>query len=82
MTEENKKPAVKWYHRPVWIAVAIFAAGPFALPMVWLSPALKRWHKVVITILIAAISIWLVQATVAIYKSILKEMTDLQNLMQ
>lgn len=79
MTNENKTPAVKWYYKPVWVVMAILAAGPFALPLVWISPALKRWHKVLLTIGVIAITIWLAKATVDIYRSLLKEMGDLQN---
>ena len=74
--------AMKWYHKPVWIVVAILALGPFAIPLVWFSPALKRWHKVLITIALIIVTIWLVKATVNIYQSLLKQMADLQNAMQ
>ena len=33
MSEANKK-RIKWYYKPVWVVVAILAAGPFALPLV------------------------------------------------
>ena len=79
MNKEKIEGAVKWYYKPVWVVVAILAAGPFALPLVWFSPALKRWHKVAITIAMVAVTLWLVKATVDIYRLLLKEMTELQN---
>ena len=82
MNGEKRGPAIKWYYKPVWILFGILAAGPFALPMVWFSPALKRWHKVAITIAMAAVTIWLAKAAVDIYRSFLKEMTELQNSMR
>ena len=78
MNETNKQ-TVKWYHKPVWIFVAILAAGPFAMPLVWFSPALKKWHKIAITIALVILTIWLVKATMDIFQTIIKQMADLQN---
>ena len=77
---ETDKNTIKWYYKPTWIVVAILTAGPFALPLVWLSPALKRWLKVLLTIVTVIITVWLVKATIDIYKIILKEMTELQGM--
>jgi hypothetical protein len=82
MNEENKKPGLKWYHKPVWIFVAILAAGPLALPMVWTSPALKRWHKILISLALVLFTIWLVKASMDIFQSLLKEMKELQGILQ
>ena len=82
MSEEDRKTAMKWYYKPVWIVVAILTAGPFALPMVWLSPALKRWHKVFLTIAMVALTVWMVKATADICRSVMKQMADLQGVLQ
>ncbi|MFA5143156.1 MAG: hypothetical protein WC522_03150 [Candidatus Omnitrophota bacterium] len=79
MKIEEKNSAVKWCYKPVWIFVGILAVGPLAIPLVWLSPALKKWHKIAITIALAAITIWMVKATADIYRSFMKEMAALQN---
>lgn len=73
---------VNWCFRPVTIVIAILAIGPFALPLVWLSPAVKKRHKIVITILLVLATIWMVQASVKIYQSLLKEMRLLQGALQ
>ena len=70
---------MKWYYRPIWVVVAILAAGPFALPLVWMSPALKRWAKVSLTVVTIAITIWMIKAAIDIYQIILKEMSELQS---
>jgi len=79
MNEENKKSALKWYFKPAWVIVALLAAGPFALPLLWLSPALKKWHKITLTVLMAVFTLWLVKATVDIYQLILKQVAELQD---
>ena len=81
MSEADKK-TVRWYHKPVWVVLAILTAGPFALPLVWFSPELKRWLKALLTIATVLVTIWLVRATIDIYHSVLKEMAQLQSTLQ
>ena len=81
MSETDKKH-VKWYYKPVWIIVAILAAGPFALPLVWFSPELKKWVKVFLTIAVVLITVWLANATVDICRRIIKDVAELQATLQ
>ena len=74
------KPAhIKWYHKSVVVIIAILTAGPFALPLVWTSPAFTKASKIVITILVAALTIWFVKASVDLYQALLKQLQELQN---
>lgn len=82
MSEEKKDAAIKWYYKPVWVIVAILALGPLALPIVWLSPAINKWLKVFLTVVTIIVTVWLVQATIGIYHNLLKQMADMQNIMQ
>ena len=77
MNEDNKK-SVKWYYKPVWVVVAILSAGPFALPLVWFSPEFKKWVKVLLTIVVVLITVWLANATVDICRRIIKDVAELQ----
>ena len=74
-TSDNTK--IKWYLKPVPVVIAILMAGPFAAPLVWVSPAFKKWQKIVITILLALLTIWMVQIFVSAYKAILTSMQQL-----
>lgn len=50
-----------WYYSPVWIGVlAVFALGPFVLPIVWKSPKLTPAARWVWTALIALFTLYLV----------------------
>jgi len=69
---------MKWYLRPVTIIIAILAVGPFAIPLVWLSPAFKKWLKVTLTVLLILLSIVLVKCSMQAYSLLLKEMQALQ----
>lgn len=81
MDADIKKAPVKWYLKPVFVVIAIFVAGPFALPLVWKSPAFKRWIKITITILLILFTIWLIKVSVEIYQLFLKEMQELQSVL-
>lgn len=80
MNESESTKTIKWYYRPVMIIVAILVLGPLALPIVWMSPALKRRHKIALSIVTLALTAWLVRATVDIYQSVSKQMRDMQAL--
>lgn len=69
---------MKWYLKPISIIIAILIIGPFALPLVWMSPAFKKWHKIVITIGLILMTIWLIQTSVSICQSFIAEMKSLQ----
>lgn len=75
---ETSVVKVKWYYRPVWIFVAILAVGPLAIPLVWLSPTMKRWHKILIIIAVLLITVWLVKAMMDIFREVMKQVADLQ----
>lgn len=75
---QSDKPALKWYLHPAVIIIALLVAGPFAIPLVWMSPALKRWHKIAATVLISLLTVWIIMASIDLFRLLLKEMRDLQ----
>jgi len=80
MTKKTDGGQVKWYLKPLVVFVFILMAGPFALGLVWMSPAFKRWHKAAITLLVLAITIWLVKSGVELYGILLKELKSLSEI--
>ena len=79
---EQEKPKIKWRFKPVVVIVALLCAGPFALPLLWSSPAFKKNHKVLITILLVVITILAVRASVALYETFLDQMLELQGILK
>lgn len=77
-TDKPNSAKIKWFLKPASVIVAILIVGPFALPLVWISPAFKKLAKVVITILVILISIWLVRTSADIYKLFVTEMQSLK----
>lgn len=74
---ESKK-AMKWYLRPASIVIAILVVGPFALPLVWMSPAFNKWAKVLITAGLIILTIWAIKASADLIQLIFKQMQELQ----
>ena len=60
----NKIP---WYYRP-WVVVLLlfFVLGPFGLPLVYKSPCFGRKAKILLTLLTAAYTAYVIWATVKI----------------
>ena len=79
--EDRRQPQVKWYLRPIAVIIAILCIGPFALPLVWISPAFKKSHKIFVTILVIILTVWLAKASVKLYNLLLNEMQQLQNIL-
>lgn len=75
MTQKQKN---KWFHKPIFIILMIFLIGPFALPLVWISPLLRKTIKLLLTILIVIMTIWMLKISLDTYNILLQEMTELK----
>jgi len=79
-SSSEKKP-VKWYFKTGSILTAFLCVGPFALPLLWLSPVFTRRMKILLSVLMILISIYLWIAigsslkTIAQYYELLSEMS-------
>ena len=61
--DKSKAPApVKqpWYYRNTSMVVAFLVAGPLMLPMVWLNPKFDLFKKVILTVIVLAITYGLI----------------------
>jgi hypothetical protein len=56
-----KEDAIKWYFRKSFIIIAVCCVGPLALPLIWWRPNTTRAWKIVLTIVILALSVILFQ---------------------
>jgi hypothetical protein len=55
---KHDKPKTKWYFSTRTVVIALLCLGPLALPLVWLHPRYKTVTKIVVTIVIIAVTIW------------------------
>jgi hypothetical protein len=52
-----------WYFRTAFVVIALFSVGPFALPLIWWHPQIRRGWKIGWTVIILALSWLLLRAT-------------------
>jgi predicted nucleic acid-binding Zn ribbon protein len=52
--DKNKKD--KWYFSIVTFVIAILCVGPFALPLFWFNPRYTLKRKIIVTILVIALT--------------------------
>ncbi len=55
----NQKPKEPWYCRTSMIILAVCTVGPLALPLIWMNPRYSLFVKIVISIVVIAVSWWL-----------------------
>lgn len=67
-TAGNSK--VKWHHQTSTVVIALLCLGPLALPLVWLNPRYKITTRIVITISVIVLSIWIFYLTIDIYRQL------------
>jgi len=71
------KPQTKWYYSTSAIVVGLITLGPFALPLVWANPKYKVIIKIIITVVVIGVTIWLCQLMGQMYQRIIKQVNDL-----
>ncbi len=57
-TDKSHRPKLKWYFSPSMIIITFLSIGPLALPLVWRHPNYKKSTKIVLTIVVAILSVW------------------------
>ncbi len=70
-------PKTKWYFSTSVVVIALLSVGPFALPLVWLHPHYKSNTKIILSIGIIALSIWLYVITKDLYLNLMQQIEAL-----
>ncbi|PIU41166.1 MAG: hypothetical protein COS99_07450 [Candidatus Omnitrophica bacterium CG07_land_8_20_14_0_80_42_15] len=81
-SKNQQQTDLRWFLRPVWVVVAILCIGPLALPILWTSPAFKKIHKILITLILIVVTIWFAKVSVRLYNTLLDEMEQLQGILK
>jgi len=71
------KPTTKWYYSTSAIVIGLLCLGPLALPLVWANPKYKVITKIIITIVVVAVTIWLCQLMGQMYQRMIKQINTL-----
>ena len=71
------KAKTKWYYSTSAIAFGLLVLGPFALPLVWRNPKYELITKVIITIVVIVVTIWLCYLMGQMYQRLIKQINDM-----
>ena len=71
------KTKTKWYYSTSAIVISLLVVGPFALPLVWFNPKYKVITRVIITIVVIAVTICLCYLMGYMYQRLIKEVNAL-----
>lgn len=71
------KSKTKWYHSTSAVVIGLITLGPFALPLVWKNPRYEIITKVIVTIVVAVVTIWLCYLMGNMYRRLIEEVTSL-----
>ena len=64
------KPKVKWYFKTSAIVVIFLSAGPLVLPLVWFNPRFSKNTKVIISIVVAILSYFMITMLISSFKAL------------
>ena len=74
----NPQPEKKWHHGFVPVFLALFFMGPLGFPLLWKSPQFNLFWKVLLTFLVLAVTVWMVQASVGVVHVLLAQIKQIQ----
>ena len=65
-------PVTPWYGKTATLVVSFLTVGPFALPLVWFNPVYSRRKKIIVTVILLALT----SALVAVFLHAAKIILD------
>ena len=71
------KSKTKWFHSTSAVVIGLITLGPLALPLVWKNPRYEIITKVILTIVVAVVTIWLCYLMGNMYQKLIEEVTSL-----
>ncbi len=79
MAEGSASPSKpKWYYRALSLVLLLFLVlGPLGLPLLWRSPSFSRGMRLILTIVVLAYSVLLLEAVLTAVRLALEKMNAL-----
>ncbi len=74
---KSDKAKTKWYFTTSAVVIALLCLGPLALPLVWFNPRYKMMAKLVVTVLVIALTIFLSYLIGYIYHNLMEQIETL-----
>ncbi len=74
---KSGKPKTKWYFSTSVVVIALLCLGPLALPMVWFHPRYKIITKLIVTVIVIALTILFSYLVGYIYSNFMEQIEAL-----
>ncbi len=71
--EEKPKSKSRWHQSATAVIISLLSVGPFALPLVWFNRRYSVAKKIVITVLVLAVTALLIYFTISAYTSLITQ---------
>jgi len=75
--EKSGKSTTKWYFSTATIVIALLVLGPLALPLVWFHPRYKIITKLLVTVIVIALTILFSYLVTYIYRNLMEQVEAL-----
>ena len=75
--DQPSTPKTKWFYTTPVVIFALVCLGPLALPLVWFNPKYKLTSKIIITAIVAVLTLFFTYLLAFMYSLIMKQITDL-----
>jgi uncharacterized membrane protein YvbJ len=75
-----KKPETgRWYYKTSALIISFLCIGPFALPLLWVNPRFSKKSKIIVTIIVLALTYYLGSITINAINNIANYTQQLYN---
>jgi len=68
-----------WYFRTSVVVILLLTVGPFALPLIWFHPRYQVITKILVSVVVVALTVWSVQVTWELYVKLMEQLRQLQS---
>jgi hypothetical protein len=75
--EKSDESKTKWYFSTPTVVIALLVLGPLALPLVWFHPRYKIITKLVVTVIVIALTILFSYLVTYIYRNLMEQIEAL-----
>jgi hypothetical protein len=76
--DRPKQDALPWYCTTSMLLVGFLCVGPLVVPLLWLRPDLRILTKLLISLGMILVTIWLVSLTASLYQNLMEQLGRLQ----
>lgn len=70
----SSQPASKWYHSKGSLVASLLTVGPLALPLLWINPRYKLTTKIVVSIVVLAVTVYCMKVMVSTYQRVSEQL--------